>query len=169
MFLTSFNGRSMMTGRYWDPSRVVCIYTDAAGSFGFGATLGHNWLYGKWPQALKDCSIAVKEMVPIVIACHAWFLQLKGKSVKIVSDNLSVVYAINAKSCRDPILMAWVRRFFVLCLMGEIHVYAVHIASKANACADALSRGLLQRFRKLRPAAAQEPTVWAWDDFIGLL
>ena len=168
-FLSSFNGRSMMTQRVWDPSRLVCLYTDASGVIGFGATLGSRWLYGQWPWPLENSSIAVKEMVPIVLACQAWFTQLEGKSVKVVSDNMSVVCAINAKSCRDPCLMAWVRRFFVICIKGSIHVFAEHIPSKSNACADALSRGLLQRFKELRPAADPNPTDWSWDDFRDLL
>ena len=169
VFLSSFNGRSMMSCRGWDPSKLVSLYTDASGSIGFGATLGPSWIYGNWPSSMENSSIAVKEMVPIVLACHIWFTKLAEKSVRIVSDNMSVVCAINAKSCRDPSLMAWVRRFFVICIRGSIQVYAEHIPSKANACADALSRGLLQRFKILRPSADPSPTEWTWGDFSDLL
>ena len=167
--LSSFNGRSMMAHRFWDTSRMQFLYTDAAGSVGFGATFKSAWLYGTWPSTLRGSSIAVKEMVPIVIAIHTWLAELAGQCVKIISDNLSVVCAINAQSCRDPALMAWVRRFFVICVLSGIHVWAEHIPSHRNASADALSRGLFQRFRNLRPSAAREATAWTWATFDDLL
>ena len=169
MFLSSFNGKTMMTWRYPDQSRLVCIHSDASGGFGFGATLGSSWIYGQWPPNLEHHSIAVKEIIPIVIAVQVWSEEIKGRYLKVVSDNMSVVCAINAQSCRDPSLMAWVRRLFVSCMLGNIHVIATHIPSKANSSADALSRGLLQRFRELQPAANRTPTEWSWDDFKDLM
>ena len=65
--------------------------------------------------------------------------------------------------------MNWVRRLFIICMLHSIHVTAVHIPSKENACADALSRGLLQRFRHLQPTAEPLPTAWSWDSFNDLL
>ena len=81
--------------------------------------------------------------------------------MKIVSDNLSVVMCQTRNHVhRDPKLMGWVRRFFLLCAFNQIQVMAEHVASKENVRADALSRGLFQRFRALMPGADRDPSHW---------
>ena len=101
-FLNFFNGRSMFSQRYWDATSLIVLGTDASGSYGFGAICENSWLAGCWPTQMSRESIAVKEMVPVVVALDTWAARLKGRCVKIVSDNLSIVCAINAQSCRDP-------------------------------------------------------------------
>ena len=49
-FLTGFNGRSFFLEDFWDSSDKLKLYTDAAGSLGFGAVFGSKWCYGKWPD-----------------------------------------------------------------------------------------------------------------------
>ena len=148
---------------------MIEVITDASGAVGFGAICQNSWMLGVWPPRLVHVSIAVKEIVPVVIALHIWTSRLSGRCVRVVSDNMSVVCAVNAQSCRDSRLMGWVRRMFLLCVLHNIQVSAVHVGSKANACADALSRGLPQRFRVLMPSADREPTPWDWSAFGDLL
>ena len=168
-FLGSFNGCSMFKNRYWKEDEVLSMTTDASGSIGFGAILGSAWLHGSWPSQLSDQSIVVKEMVPIVVAVHAWLPVLQGRCVRVVCDNLPVVCAVNSQSCRDRNLLPWIRRFFVVCAVNDIKVVASHISSKANSRADAISRGLFQRLRGLMPGASPHPTTWNWEDFRDLL
>ena len=49
-FLTGFNGRSFFLEDSWDSSDKLELYTDAAGSLGFGAVFGIKWCYGAWPD-----------------------------------------------------------------------------------------------------------------------
>ena len=168
-FLFFFNGRSMFCQRYWVAASVVIVETDASGKWGFGAIFQSSWLWGCWPTRLLGQSIAVKEMVPVVIALQTWAARLQGRCVKIMSDNMSVVCAINAQSCRDPKLMGWVRRFFVLCALNNIKVTAEHVTSRGNQRADALSRGSLQLFRALKPEADKYPNHWDWLDCENLM
>ena len=49
-FLAGFNGRSFFLDDVWDGSDKLELYTDAAGSLGFGAVFGSKWCYGKWPD-----------------------------------------------------------------------------------------------------------------------
>ena len=42
-FLDDFNGRSMFLNDKWHDSRTLNLYTDAAGSLGFGAICGPYW------------------------------------------------------------------------------------------------------------------------------
>lgn len=50
----------------------VLFFSDAAGLFGCGAWWHNHWFQLKWPDNNKLHSIAIKELVPIVIACILW-------------------------------------------------------------------------------------------------
>ena len=50
---------------------------------------------------LKDAHIAVKEMVPIVIASALWAHQWRGKTIKVLSDNTAALFAVNNNSSKD--------------------------------------------------------------------
>jgi len=45
------------------------LYSDASGSLGCGAWSGTSWLQFLWPNEFAARSIAVKELLPIVMAC----------------------------------------------------------------------------------------------------
>ena len=51
-FLDDFNGRSSLQ-----------LYTDAAGSIGFGAVFDRHWLHGTWPNHWKSYNIALLELL----------------------------------------------------------------------------------------------------------
>ena len=55
-FLSAFNGRS------------VELYTDAAGSKGYGAILGQHWFFGRFPDTWQSFNITFLELFPIVLA-----------------------------------------------------------------------------------------------------
>ena len=45
----------------------ILVYSDASGSWGSGALWQQNWFNMPWSEYLHNCSIAVKELVPVVI------------------------------------------------------------------------------------------------------
>ena len=45
-FLDHFNGKSFFLDDKWLTSPNLDMYTDAAGSLGYGAIFGKRWLYG---------------------------------------------------------------------------------------------------------------------------
>ena len=47
-FLSSVNGRSFFLDDIWHSSDKLHLFTDAAGSLGFGAIFENHWCYGKW-------------------------------------------------------------------------------------------------------------------------
>ncbi len=63
-----WNGRSLfiLAGLEYAPD--FYITSDAAGSIGFGAFCDSYWFAGEWPAGAADLSIAVKELIPIVIS-----------------------------------------------------------------------------------------------------
>ena len=71
-FLISLNGRSFFLEDFWDSSDKLELYTDAAGSLGFGAVFGRQWCYGKWPDNWLHQNIAILEFYPIVLSLYLW-------------------------------------------------------------------------------------------------
>ena len=64
--------------------------------------------------------------------------------------------------------MHWLRQLFVVTMLNDILVRAVHTPGTSNAAADALSRGRVQVFRSVRPEVDSQPTAWDWKDFATL-
>ena len=69
VFVSSWNGVSMMLEECLRAPGVE-IWSDASGSWGCGALWGGRWFQLEWSQHqdLADASIAVKELLPIVVA-----------------------------------------------------------------------------------------------------
>ena len=44
-FLDDFNGRSFFLSDVWETSQSLQLYTNAAGSIGFGAVFDRHWLH----------------------------------------------------------------------------------------------------------------------------
>lgn len=73
-FLVHFNGVSAFLNREWESSSALDLFTDAAGSIGFGAYFQGHWVQGRWPNSLlcNPPSIAFLELYPIVVALECW-------------------------------------------------------------------------------------------------
>lgn len=72
-FIDNVNGRSIFLDEVWKDSEKLQMYTDAAGSLGYGAVFGSKWFYGKWVDInMQEFSITVKERFPIVVAIEIW-------------------------------------------------------------------------------------------------
>ena len=151
----------MMDGRRWHEDPGIVLETDASGSVGFGAICSSACFFGSWTVSMQDADIE-KELAAVVIAIQTWREQFSHRCVLVRSDNEAVVACINTHTSRSPDMMVWLRYMFVTVLLNNIHVRAVHTPGSSNCAADALSRGLIQVFRRLRPAADPQPVVWCW-------
>ena len=165
LFLSRFNGRSIIDRRRWHQDPGILLETDASGAIGIGAVCAGAWLFGSWPAELKDAHICVKELAAVVVAIAVWRDRLAHRCVIVRSDNESVVACINSQTSRSRHMMQWLRQMFVTVVLNNILVRAVHISGHANGASDALSRGLVQEFRRLRPTADPLPTAWRWEEF----
>ena len=156
-FLTTWNGVSMLT----EPDHIppdVDLYTDAAGAQGCGAWAGVSWFQYFWPQDYGAHSIAVKELLPLVMACVVWGKMWGRKSVLAHCDNQAVVEVVNAGYSRDPHLMQLLRSLFFVTAHLDISLRAVHIPGRVNIGADALSWDDLLLFHVQVPEAWPSPT-----------
>ena len=71
-FLPHWNCRSFMSMHktQWDPQ--VVFSSDASGTWGCGAIWSTQWIQCEWQSSWTGKSIALKELLPIVLACAIW-------------------------------------------------------------------------------------------------
>lgn len=93
-FLHSYNGRTCCPAPEVS-SDDVSLFTDAAGSIGFGAILGKYWCSGEWPSSWQEnvfCrNLTLLELFPIIVAIELWGYLLQNRRVCFYTDNLGVV------------------------------------------------------------------------------
>ena len=157
LFIEDWNGVSILP--LSQPS--VTVASDASGSWGCGAfsQLTGEWFQLTWPPSWNQVNIAVKEMLPIVVAAAVWGHLWSGQHILFLSDNMAVVAALSARSARHPTLSHLLKCLFFWEARHNFEHSAEHLAGKRNTAADALSRNNLQSFRSLTPQAKAVPTV----------
>ena len=132
------------------PPDVDLYNTDAAGAHGCGAWAGTEWFQYTWPQEFQAHSIAVKELLPIVMACVVCGKTWERRSVLAHCDNQSVVQVVNLGYSKDTHLMQLLCSLFFVITHQEI---SVHIPGKLNTGADAMSRDDLILFHLQVPSS----------------
>ena len=162
VFLDHWNGRSFFLDSAITPSPDLELFTDAAGSIGFGGYFRGKWFQGRWPACMhlsreRGISIEWQELFPIVVACALWYPEFSGKRLQFWCDNESVVAIINQGHSKAPRIMDLVRFLVLISMKHNFFVRARHVAGVNNGIADALSRFQEQRFRQLAPQAAPRP------------
>ena len=86
-FLFSFNGVYFFRNEIWENSIKLKLFTDAAGSIGFGAIFGNAWCYGRWPDHWLHRNIAILEFYPIVLSLCLWGNKMRNHSILFFTDN----------------------------------------------------------------------------------
>ena len=138
-FVESWNGISILRDESLTQP-VHEIWSDASGSWGAGAFWGSEWLQLQWPPAIQPYQIAIKELIPITLACALWGSNWKGTRVRVNCDNEAVVAVLNSGYSRDPFLMHLLRCIFFFCARFDFCLSAEHIPGHLNVLADAISR-----------------------------
>ena len=157
-FLQRYNGVSFFINERRLTNASLCLYTDAAGSSGYGAIYGKKWFYGSFPDSWKKANIVFLELFPIVIALMTWGHLWKNHSIVFCTDNQALVAIINKQSSKHLSVMFLVRKLVLQSLSMNIHFLAQHVPGQSNSLADALSRFQVSRFRRLAPHAEEVPT-----------
>ena len=150
-FITDWNGVSLMKPNAGAESSVH-VWTDASGCGAFVPT-SHEWLQLQWPDSypagevqLKEESIALKELLPIVLACGVWGSNWTNQTVIVHCDNLGVVSLVNTGYSRIRTIMHLLRSLFFIRERFQLEVWATHVPGMRNVLADAISRNNLQLF-----------------------
>ena len=109
-----------------------------------------------WP-GFAPPSIAVKELLPIIVAAALWGSMWTGSLVQCHCDNEAVVFAIQGGYCREPGMAHMLRCLFYLEAKHDIKLSARHVPGVNNGVADAISRNQLSMFYALAPQADRVP------------
>ena len=159
-FMENWNGSSFFTP---PAAKPLCLHTDASGSWGCGAVWSNSWFQYKWPDSWSSVNIAVKELLPIVIAAATWGRLWSQAQVIAYSDNMAVVQAVKSRSVKCPQLMRLLRALFFIEARLNFSLNASHIAGHKNVAADSLSRNNVHEFFSIYQQANPIPTPLLQD------
>ena len=126
--------------------------------WGSGSGDTEAWLQLQWPElyspehlVLSGESIALKELLPVVLACAVWGEFWREKVVHVHCDNLGVVALVNSGYSKVPEIMHLLRSLFFIRAQFQIDVMAVHVLGAENRLADAIS------CNNLHPSSCRSP------------
>ena len=156
LFVSSWNGVSMLQDQLRKHPNHE-LWSDASGSWGAGALWDSHWFQIKWPASLQSCQIAIKELIPITLACAIWGKYWVESVIRANCDNEAVVTIINSGYTQEPFLMHLLRCIF-LSAKFEFSLTAAHVPGRKNTLADAISRDNATLFLSLSPQADRMPS-----------
>ena len=154
-FVADWNGVSVMPDLR---SVSVEMVSDASGAWGCGAYWHPQWFQLQWSVRALPLPIAVKELLPVIVAVAVWGPTWTQSRVRCHCDNQSVVHDLQSRSSRHPHMMHLLRCLFFLEARYRIDLVCVHIPGVLNDLADDLSRDRLASFHHKVPAADSDPT-----------
>ena len=140
-FLEGWNGISLMTVVNRVEPEVI-VTSDASGSWGCGAFWEEQWFQLAWAdtQCSRNMNIAVKKLIPLVIAAAVWGRQWQGRTVGCKCDNQAVVAVLHSRTSKESDIMHLLRCLFFFEARFSFHFTASHIAGVENTLADDISR-----------------------------
>ena len=156
-FLSSWHGVYFWLFPGMAASPDLQVTSDTSGSLGFGAYFNGEWFSSSWVSSQMSHSIAYKELFPVVIAAHVWGPQFARRHVLFCTDNEAVVYILNSRTSRIPVLMCLLRHLLASAARFNFSFASQHVPGVRNCIADALSRFHWQEFRRLAPQAQLLP------------
>ena len=156
-FLPVWNARSIMQvhGIVWIPQ--ITFTSDASGSWGCGAIWDSRWIQYPWHAIWLQKSIALKELLPIILACALWGPLWSHKQVQVQCDNAAVVDILRTKTSKCTEIMHLLRCLHFFTAQHDIVLRATHLPGIQNVAADAISRNHLQVLNQVAPEAQSQP------------
>ena len=145
----------------WITSECLHLYTDAAGSLGFGGLCDKKWFLGSWPQTWKKLNITVLELFPIVVAAIIWGSMWQNKRIIFFSDNMAVVHVLSSSFSKEREVMILLRKLVLVTMNYNFQFQARHLPGHVNTLADSLSRMQVAEFKK--PNMEQHPQILPAD------
>ena len=136
--LDGWNGRQLVPPATCDSQ----LSTDASET-GWGATLSapvEQVASGCWGPEVSSESSNFRELLAVYLALLSFRDSLFGKSLEILSDNVTVVALINKLGSSDSRLDAIAQNIWSFAFKYQLMLVAHHIAGCFNVCPDALSR-----------------------------
>jgi hypothetical protein len=164
-FLCSAAFNSTSWSAYWPqaPERWHRIFSDSAGSEGFGAVAGSEVIIGRWSavgamtSAEGGMSSSWKEYVPVLLALDRLAASLSpGSVVVITTDNQGNAFAIN-KGKTNPTNRPVFEAILIIAFHHRIYVLADWIPREYNVLCDNLSKLPYPSSLRLAPLRPRRP------------
>ena len=135
--VSSWNGKAYCL-KTRDP---VQIATDASGEAWGGLIVGsHYEAQGAWDHYLSSKSSNYREITAVLMTLISFLPIIKGKSIQILSDNISTVAYINFMGGVSQELTKVATSIWSLAIRNSIDIQAKYLPGYMNRRADALSR-----------------------------
>ena len=122
----------------------------SGGWWGCGAWHNQKWFQLTWDERTSNVHIAIKELIPIMIAALVWGRLWTGGRVIAHCDNTAVVSVLNSRYSQDKMLLQTLRGLFFTEANFQFQPSAVHLPGTHNGLADDLSRNHLSSFLRKR-------------------
>ena len=158
-FTASFNRKSFFLDKVWSTSYNLKFYTDAVQSSRYGILIDKHWAYGTWPDTWKANNICFLKFFPIVISLSTSCSELRNKRPLFMTDNESIVHAINKQTANDTTMLGLLHSIALLCLRNNIFFRARHIPGVKNVPAHSLSHLQVAKFHTLFQGMDPAPTT----------
>ena len=126
------------------------IETDASQS-GWGARYGEHKAAGFWTPSISHRSSNYRELSAILMAIKSFQSMLQGKSVQVLTDNVTAVCYINHLGGPSEDLTELMKKLWAETYRLGITLQAKHLAGYLNGPADMLSRLSAQYEWSLHP------------------
>ena len=169
-FLQSYNRLTFFLDFNFLSQDLLQLYTDSSTTIGYGGYFGDKWFFGSWSDTAKSFNIALLEIYPICLAIKLWGGQLTNKCLQINSDNMAVVHILNNSTSKDHNIMAILRIIVLDCMKLNIMIRSSHISGRSNICSDLLSRGQVDKAKRLyphlQPNPVETPQEWTLDQLL---
>ena len=117
-----------------------------------------EWFQLRWAPPLLELQTAIKELIPILLACAVWGSHWHGITVRANCDNEAVVTVINSGYSKEPFLSHLLRCIFFFSAKYDFLLTAAYIPGRLNTLADAISRDNAASFLSLYPQANRQAT-----------
>ena len=132
----------LLEGKPFVPPPPSLVLTTDASRSGWGAVLPPLRVSGRWSREDSRLHINSLELLAVFRALQSFEDLVKGHSVLVRSDNMTVVAYINHQGgTHSPSLCRLALNLWNWCLSHRIHLSATHIPGVDNLLADFLSRG----------------------------
>jgi hypothetical protein len=137
------------------PPPSMDLQTDASQT-GWGATCREKLARGTWTAPESHRSSNWWELQAVLLALHTFLPDLKGQSVRLLSENATTVTYVNCLGGTHRHLDLVARESLSLCVKNGITLRAIHIPGVNNTVPDLLSRWVDHFDWCLHPQTFQE-------------